>query len=196
MVKYLLFLVIGVAVVCVIYAFWESFLIIALLALIAGVIYKRHKKNSKKEPTEHSKTAERKLSEETFQAVGVNYYEKNIHKLATTNADWKLSAKKIIADGKIGKRIYKNYYVNKPVKLQIEPTNPNDKNAVAVIIAGELVGYISREDNIHVKDILKHREIISVSGFIGGGEYKIINDDGSVIKAEHGFNVKVRIKYI
>ena len=140
--------------------------------------------------------AERTLKEETFPIAGVSYYESNIQKLATVNPDWKISAKQIVDHGKAGKRIFKNYYVNKPVKLQQEPDNPHDENAIAVFIAGELVGYISRTDNIHVNDILNHREIISVSGFIGGGEYKIVDEEYKVFKAENGFNVKVRIKYI
>ena len=140
--------------------------------------------------------AERTLKEETFPLAGVSYYESNIQKLATVNPDWKISAKQIVDNGKAEKRIFKNYYVNKPVKLQQESDNPHDENAIAVFIAGELVGYISRTDNIHVNDILNHREIISVSGFIGGGEYKIVDEDYKVFKAENGFNVKVRIKYI
>jgi len=136
------------------------------------------------------------LMEETFHATGVSYYESNIQKLANTNPEWTTPATQIIRSGKAGKRIYKNHYINKPVKLIPEPENPHDKNAIAIIIAGELVGYISREDNLHVKDILDNREIKSISGFIGGGEYKIVGEDSDVIRGEYGFSVNVRIKYV
>lgn len=138
----------------------------------------------------------RTLKEETFHAVGVYYYKDNIHKLACSNPAWKLTSSQIVKSGKSGKRIYRYNYVNKPVKLQIEPDNPHDKNAISVIIAGELVGYISRDENVHVKDILEHREVKSLSGFIGGGEYKTVSEDGEVFKDEIGFSVNVRIKYI
>lgn len=163
--------------------------VVGLVLLFWGLKKKGFIKSSK------TKTS-RKLTEETFHAVGVSYYENNIRKLATNNPDWKLTASQIRDGGKAGKRIFRHYYINKPVKFMEEPKNPHDKNAVAVVIAGELVGYISRENNIHVKDILKNHEIKSLSSFIGGGEYKIVLEDGDVIKDESGFSVNVRIKYI
>lgn len=143
-------------------------------------------------PSEQKRT----LKEEDFQAVGVHYYKSNINKLACSNPEWKKSAAQIAKDGRAGKRIFRYNYVNKPVKLQEEPDNPHDSNAVAVIIAGELVGYISREENIKVKQILKNREIISLSAFIKGGDYKVIEDDGTTFKDSKGLSVNVRIKYI
>lgn len=140
--------------------------------------------------------AGRTLTEETLHAVGVSYYEDNIQKLACKNPDWQLSAEQIVNSGKAGKRIFRHTYINRPVKLVLQPDNEHDPNAVAVIIAGELVGYISREDNLHVKDILENRDIKSLSGFIGGGEYKIVGKDGDITKDEYGFSVNIRIKYI
>lgn len=138
----------------------------------------------------------RVLMEEDFKGAGAYYYEKNIDKLATPNPEWKKRATTIVKEGKSGKRIFKHNYVNRPVKLIEEPNNPNDPNAVAIMIAGELVGYIGRGDNIKVKYILNNREIISLSGFIGGGEYKIVHNDGTVFKDSKGHSVTVRIKYI
>lgn len=166
------------------------------IALGIGLLFWGAKKKGYIKPRKTEPSEKRILTEETFHAVGVSYYENNIRKLANVNPDWKLSATKIISEGKAGKRIFLHHYVNKPVKLQEEPNNVHDKNAVAVIIAGELVGYISREDNVHVKDILQNREIISTSGFIGGGEYKVVSEDGETQKTESGFTVNIRIKYI
>ena len=138
----------------------------------------------------------RTLKEEDFRAEGVYYYEDNIRKLACPNPEWKKSAAKIVEEGNTGKRIFKHNYVNRPVKLLEQPGNPNDPNAVAVIIAGELVGYIGRDDNAKVRDILHNREIIYISGFIGGGDYKVIGDDKKIFKDSRGFYVNIRIKYI
>lgn len=153
---------------------------------------------SKSKGTENNyQTAEKRtLQEEDFRAVGVYYYEQNIKKLACPNPDWKKSASQIVSDGQSGKRIFKSNYVNRPVKLLPEPHNSNDPNAVAVVIAGELVGYISRDENVKVKWILNNREIISLSAFIGGGDYKIIEEDKAIFKDSKGFTVNVRIKYI
>lgn len=143
-----------------------------------------------------SKTESRTLKDEIFHVAGVCYYEENIKKLSNVNPDWKLSPKKVVEIGKSEKRIFHYNYVNRPVKLQPEPENEHDKNAIAVFIAGELVGYISRADNIHVNDILQNREIKSVSGFIGGGEYKIVGSEGTVSKDESDVGVSIRIKYV
>ena len=131
-----------------------------------------------------------------FQAVGVHYYEDSIKKLANSNPDWALSPAKIIEAGKAGKKIYQYFYVNKPAKLEREPKNEHDRNAVAVIIAGEKIGYISREENVHVAEILAQREIKSLSAFIGGGKYKIVSNDGSVEEFQIDHNVNVKIKYV
>ena len=138
----------------------------------------------------------RTLTEEDFRAVGVSYYETNIRKLACQNPDWGKTAAQLLKAGKGDKRIFKDNYVNRPVKLVIEPDNPHDPNAVAVMVAGELVGYISREDNARVREILNSREVVNLSAFIGGGDYKIIQEDGETIRDSYGFSVKIWIKYI
>lgn len=169
-----------------------------LLGTIAGgclLYWGLRKKGVIRKPAKQLPAA-RLLTEETFHAAGVSYYENNIRKLACTNPDWQLSAEQISSSGKAEKRIYRHNYVNRPVKLVPQPDNEHDPNAVAVIIAGELVGYISREDNLHVKGIIENRGIKSLSGFIGGGEYKIVHEDGSITKNECGFSVNIRIKYI
>ena len=146
--------------------------------------------------TKDKEPQRRILTEEDFFAAGVSYYNSNINKLACPNPDWKKRASTIVKEGKAGKRIFRYNYVNRPVKLIEEPNNPNDPNAVAVMFAGEIVGYISRMDNVKVKNILANREIISLSGFISGGDYKVVLEDGSVEKDNNHFKVTVRIKYI
>lgn len=138
----------------------------------------------------------RELITENFQATGVNYYTENIGKLACRNDDWKLNTSQIISHGKQGKRIFRYNYINKPVKLVPEPNNEHDKNAVAVIIAGELVGYISRSENLHVLDVLNNREVKYISAFIGGGQYKIVDEAKQLHHFEDSIHVNIRIGYV
>lgn len=138
----------------------------------------------------------RTLTEETFHGAGVWHYESNIKKLACANPDWKLKESQVISSGKIGKKIFKHNYINKPVKLEFEPDNKHDPNAIVILIAGEKVGYIAQTDNDHVRNILNNREIKSLSAFIGGGEYKVFTEDGDEIRSSFGFSVNIRIKYI
>lgn len=138
----------------------------------------------------------RELKVEKFTAAGVTYYTENIQKLATKNPEWQSNAAQIASHGKMNRRIYRFNYVNKPVKLIPEPTNPHDKNALQIIIAGELVGYISREDNLHVKQIMDKHDVKYISGFIGGGEYKVVDDNKQMHHFEEHNHVTVNIGYV
>lgn len=138
----------------------------------------------------------RTLKTEEFVVVGTNYYENNIKKLAVLNKDWKSQTTILIKDGKTGAKIFRYDFVNKPVKLIPEPKNKHDKNAVQVTIAGELVGYISRDENIHVKNILSKHEIKYISSFISGGEYKVISENGDICKGDYSIKINVKIGYV
>lgn len=166
-------------------------ILIGAAFLYFGLKKKGYISGKSREP-DHSRT----LHEETFHAVGIGYYESNIGKLACVNPNWNLSATKLVSEGKVGKKIFHYNYINKPIKLVPEPENIHDKNAISVYIAGELVGYISREDNLHVHDILDNHKIIFISGFIGGGEYKIVSENKDVFQSNLDFTVNIRIGYI
>jgi len=128
------------------------------------------------------------LITEDFFVSGVSYYTKNIDKLATIRPEWKNAD---IAR----KNIYKYNYVNYPVKLVPEPSNKHDKNAVQVLISGELVGYISSSDNLHVLDILKKKNVKYVSSFISGGPFKVVSSSGTVSTDVKNISINVRIAY-
>jgi hypothetical protein len=138
----------------------------------------------------------RTLKIEEYTVAGTYYYENNIMKLATSNKDYKCKSKTIIDNGDAGKKIFQYNFINKPVKLVPEPKNKHDKNAVQVIIAGELVGYISREDNIHVKNILSKREVKYISSFISGGKYKVVSLNEEVFKDEYNIKIQIKIGYV
>ena len=145
------------------------------------------------EPTnEHTATTPaRELHEEVFFAAGTHYYTENINKLACANPDWKSRSSSLI-----GKPVYKYNFIRKPVKLIPEPQNPSDPNAVMVVIAGEKVGYISREENLHVLSILQRGEIKYISSFISGGDYKVISKNGDVFRDQKSISIKVKIAYV
>lgn len=151
------------------------------------------KSKTKPLPIEPKDVPKKKLHKEDFFVVGVRYYRKNIRKLACANKDYNLKVSNLL-EQKLYK-VYKYTYINKPVKLVPEPTNPHDKNAVAVYIAGELVGYISSDENIHVLNILKNGDIKYITSSITGGDYKTVNLNGDVSKCSKNININVRIGY-
>lgn len=93
------------------------------------------------------------------------------------------------------KSLYKYKYLECPGELVKEPKNQYDKNAIAVMIDDATVGYISRDDNLAVAELLKKHVIESIIVTINGGPYKYIDEDGEVSKVNDDFNVKVSIRY-
>lgn len=145
-------------------------------------------------PTDSFEAPEKaKLIKEDFAVVGASYYKENIMKLACANPDWKKHTKTLLSEGK--SKVYRYNFVYKPVKLIPEPSNEHDANAVLVQIAGEKVGYVSREENIHVKDILENRSVKYISAFVGGGDYKLLFTDGSLEKQYDEISINIRIAY-
>lgn len=132
---------------------------------------------------------------ETFDVAGVSYYLNNLSHLGKEKSDWRHSIQKLIEDGKAGRKVFRYAFSCHPVKLVPEPDNPNDRNAVRVVCSGEHIGYIPSESNVHVLDILNHRNIISISGFIGGGQYRIVNLDGTNFVGESGYFATITIQY-
>ena len=135
------------------------------------------------------------LYKEDFNVAGVYYHMGSVKKLATADPYWRTSAKKVVEDGKAGQKLFHYSYVNKPVKLIPEPNNAEDKNAVIVQIAGEKVGYISRDDNVHVLEILKKGSIKYITASVRGGEYRVVSLDGTSIKDDEHVHINVRIAY-
>ena len=125
-----------------------------------------------------------------FEAAGSYYYLDNIGKLACKNPEYGKKASKTYNG-----RIYRYNYINKPVKLIPDPQNKHDKNAVMVIIAGELVGYVPSGMCKQVKNILKG-EVKYISSFIGGGQYKQIESGQIILRGEYGIKVNVKIGYV
>ena len=148
--------------------------------------------NFKDSPKE--KTSE--LQKEVIFVVGTQYYIKNIMQLAIANKEYRSRANTIIENGNAHTKIFKYSFVNKPVKLIPEPKNKHDKNAIQVIIAGELVGYIPADECTHVKKIINKHEVKYISAFISGGEHKVVSSSGDIYKDEDDIAIKITIAYV
>ena len=62
-----------------------------------------------------------------------------------------------------------------------------------VQISGQKVGYISREENVTVLDLLKKGRVQRVESFVSGGEYKLLLPNGSLEKSEKEIHIKVTV---
>lgn len=133
--------------------------------------------------------------EESFYVVGTQYYKNNLYGLARSNPDYRKSGAKLSEEEKYMQKIFQYNFINKPVKLIPEPKNKHDRHAVMVKIGGLKIGYISREDNKNVLDILTNHDIKSVSSSISGGKYKVASKNGDVVEMENYVSVRVKISY-
>lgn len=133
--------------------------------------------------------------QEVFFAIGVEHYLSAIARLGHENPNWGKSHAILLDEGLCGKKIYRWNYTNRPVQLIPEPSNPHDPNAVFVQVAGEKVGYIRREENRHVLDILKNHSVEQISAFIGGGPYMVVSTNGDVQTLEYSHSVKITVQY-
>lgn len=129
-----------------------------------------------------------------FSVRGIEHYMSGFQSLAYDNPLWNCSPEYILKIGHVSKDIFKHYFLSHPISLIPEPTNKYDKNAIKVMIAGKLVGYVPAENCSFVKGIIKTKNY-GISCFIGGGEYKTILNDGSVITGESCFTIRVSVYY-
>lgn len=170
-----------------------SFVVGSISGVIESVLHPQNERTTPRNPDSTKETSS--FAKEVFEVVGTYYYLENIGKLATRNPDWRKQGKTLAAQGYAGRRVYRYKYINKPVRLIQEDENPHDHNAVMVQVAGEKVGYISNDEAVHVRDILNRRSVKYISAFVGGGDYKIINEDGTFERFEDDPYIRVSIGY-
>ena len=111
-----------------------------------------------------------------FTVAGTNYRMDNVIRLATPMKKWDMSNEQLLAKYP-GKKIYRYYFVTEPVQLVLEPTNPQDPNAIMVLINNIHVGYVPSDCCSTVSRYMSTGHI-SLSAKVSGGEYKIVYNDG------------------
>jgi hypothetical protein len=92
-------------------------------------------------------------------------------------------------DALAGKKGEDAVYLDCSGVLIEEPKNPHDKNAVYCLISGLKVGYISRDENLTIKAIIKRRGTngqITVNAQIRGGW-----DRGKRDKGNYGVRIQI-----
>ena len=115
--------------------------------------------------------------EKKYKVTGTSHYVNNIMKLASKNADFKLSKKDMIDEGLEGYKVYEYDFYGVKAKLEPEPDNPYDPNAVKVLIDDLHVGYIKSGSCKHILNIINQNRIEKIDFEIGGGKYKYLGYD-------------------
>ncbi len=128
----------------------------------------------------------------SFWVAGVDYRMDQVIRLATPMKKWEMTNDQLLKKYP-GKRIYRYYFINEPVQLIPEPTNPNDPNAIMVFINSIHVGYVPRNECDTVKNYIS-TGISSLSARISGGEYKIIFEDGKSASFSDQISIEIIIE--
>lgn len=122
----------------------------------------------------------------TYKVAGVSYRLKNIMELAAENDFYSYSKKELIKVELTGQRVWKYVFCADKVELVPEPDNPQDPNAIKVIIDGLHVGYIKAGTCAHLLKVIREGRLGKIEAVIGGGPYKYV---GCVDYTEDGDEV-------
>lgn len=125
--------------------------------------------------------------------AGLYYYTANVNSIATERPKYKLPDNELLKKVS-GKRAYKYGYPSEPVQLVPEPTNPHDKNAIQIFLAGVLVGYVPSNQTKEVKTILKKAKIDKMEVYVSGGEHKLV-ENGLITYVNDPLQGELRIYY-
>lgn len=115
--------------------------------------------------------------EKTYRVAGTSFHVDNIINIATENVDYDYSKKELIENDLTDERIWQYEFFPSDVKLIPEPDNPEDPNAIKVIVDGEHIGYIKAGSCKHLLKMIKENRILDISCEIGGGPFKIVREE-------------------
>lgn len=97
-----------------------------------------------------------------------------------------------IPEGHIWKEFYKN---NGYIKIEREPDNEYDKNAVKIVLKEYgRIGYVPKSQNVEVAKILEEKENISFKMEITGGKYKLWDGD-EMETDEEDYEISITLVY-
>lgn len=165
-----------------------------LLAFRAAGVKIRSKENSKKEEAyvENIKIEsppQKPVIEQTpvdnqadfkmrkYRVAGTSFRTESIVNVATENPDYELSKKELIENGMTDERVWEYKFYPTSVRLVPEPDNPNDPNAIKVIVDGEHIGYIKSGSCAHLLKVIQEDRILDISCEMGGGPYKYVSEE-------------------
>lgn len=111
----------------------------------------------------------------SYKVVGTSFRKDAFMRLAVENPDYKLSKSALIKKKLVDTPIYQYDITSEPVELIPEPDNPNDPNAIKVVVNGEHIGYIKAGNNCaHLLKVIKGNRIKSITAKIYGGAGKMV----------------------
>lgn len=143
------------------------------------------------------------LKTERHHVAGTSFRQEAIESLGDENPIYELTKEELLNEGYEDEKIYYYTFLPMHVSLEEEPENPNDPNAIKVIVDGVHVGYIKKGSCSHIKKLLRSGNIQRVEAEIYGGKYKYLyceydedkdKDVYDIEKDEDPYRVTVELK--
>lgn len=134
------------------------------------------------------------MNEYRFAASGVSYHLDAVVSIGRRKRDyWELTDAQLAEKYPDGEKyIYAYSFPAVTCELVPEPDNPKDRNAIAVYVDGQQVGYVPATQCAAVGTVLRRAESIRAS--IGKGPCKKVSG-GDVRHFDDPFDVRVTIEY-
>ena len=134
-----------------------------------------------------------KIKTERFKLSGLAHYENNIKSLCEHNDDYDMK-KSDLREYFEGEKVYALMF-DKIIKLEPEPENEYDKNAICVKVEDLKIGYVVKSKSKRVKELYESGTITFVDAEIHGGKYKLVSEDGDLVRDDEPFYGELVIKY-
>lgn len=112
-----------------------------------------------------------------FIVRGEYYHSKDIESIGIKNPEYSLKKDDFIEKHRVGEKVLKYTFNITSVELVPEPDNPYDRDAIKVVMNGAHVGYVRKENTDGARKYIGSRDVVSISGTIKDGPYKIIVTD-------------------
>lgn len=123
--------------------------------------------------------------------AGTSYRQKELQAMGEKNPDFALTKKDLLKRWPQGVTVYEYTFQPQRAYLVPEPENPEDPNAIKVVIDGVHVGYIKAGSCAHIRRLMRESRIEKIEARIIGGKYKAVYD--YVDKGETPFGVRLDI---
>lgn len=131
----------------------------------------------------------------TYDIAGLSYHEEDLANIAQKSEEYEYTKKQIIDNELEDEKLYK-YTFPSFGKLEKDPQNEHDKNAVKVLCGGVHIGFIPAKNAVEVSEIMDKKKITRVFIAIDGGEYRLYDSDSNTItRGEDRYAGLVRLEF-
>lgn len=133
--------------------------------------------------------------------TGTSFRQDVIRAMGKKNPDFTLTKRDLFKRG-MEAPVYEYTFSPKKAELVPEPENPNDPNAIKVLVDGVHVGYIKAGSCAHLLKVIREGRVVKIEPTVFGGKSKQLCtydanakrlDDYELVKDETSFGVFLNI---